>query len=155
MSEFDKFADHMREVNRQYYTRTLAALVLPPQEAILAGQKVHTEFADQLLRIGNVETLSPGQIAAFYATHEAAFRLLNVTLAVCAQREGELFPADLTKVAAAFGGKLPVNPINSKAAQYQVRSDRKGFKISFSAVKLGETEIPQIAFDYNFAQNKK
>lgn len=153
--EFDKFADHMREVNRQYYARTLAALVLPPQQAILAGEKVHTEFADQLLRIGNAETLSPGQIAAFYATHEAAFRLLNVALAVCAQREGELFPADLTKVAATFGGKLPINPIDGKAAQYQVNSDRKGFRISFPAIKIGEIEVPQIAFDYNFAPKTK
>ena len=86
--QFDQYVEMMRDISRKYHARTLEALSLPAEQAIAAGQKVAAEFSNQLRVIGERDVLSPGQIAAFYATHDAAYRLLNVTLALCAQREG-------------------------------------------------------------------
>ena len=148
--EFDKYIEKMRDINRKFYARTLAALSLPPEQAIAEGQKVYAEFSDQLLRLGDPDTLSPAQIATFYATHEATSRLLDVALAVCAQREGDLYPQDLSGLAATFSGQLPVSPIGQKPVEYKVADDRKGFRILFAAAKVGDVEIPEVAFAYNF-----
>ncbi len=149
--QFDEYIAKMRDINRKFYARTLAALSLPAEQAILEGQKVYAEFSEQLVRLGDHEKLSPAQIATFYSTHQSASRLLNVALAVCAEREGDLFPQDLSGLAATFGGQLPVSPINQKPVEYDVSDDRKGFRISFPGTKVGEIEIPEVAFDYNFS----
>jgi len=153
--QFDEYVEKMRDIYREFYARTLAALSLPPEQAILAGQKVHAEFADQLLRLGDPDRLSPAQIATFYATHQAAHRLLNVALVLCAEREGELFPQDLSGLEATFGGQLPVSPINQQPADYQVAADRKGFRLSFPAIEVGDVAIPEVAFAYNWGATGK
>lgn len=153
--QFDDYIEKMRDIYRKFYARTLAALSLPPAQAILEGQKVYSEFSDQLLTIGDPDKLSPAETATFYATHEAAFRLLNVALALCAQREGDLFPQDLSGLAATFGGQLPVSPINQKPVEYEVSDDRTGFRISFPAAKVGDVEFPEVAFDYYVGQAER
>lgn len=147
---FDKYLATMRDTNERFYARTLAALSLPPEQAIIAGQRVHAEFADQLSRLGDPHVLSPAEIAAYYAAHEGAFRLLDVTLALCAQRDGELFPPDLTGLQDTFPGGLPVSPVGHKPVEYQVNTDRNGFRISFPSTKVGEVEVAEVAYEYNF-----
>ena len=149
-AEFDKFIANLRETNRRFYADTLAALSLPPEQAIAAGAKVYDEFAGQLKRLGDPDSLSPAQIAAFYATHDTAQRLLSVTLALCAAREGGLFPADLKGLAATFGGELPTSPVGQKPLEYRASADRKGFRIAFPKVMVGSVEVPEVAFEYNF-----
>jgi hypothetical protein len=153
--EFDKFVANLRDTNRRFYADTLAALSLPPEQAIAAGTKVYGEFAAQLKRLGDPDSLSPAQIAAFYATHDTAQRLLSVTLALCAAREGGLFPADLKGFAETFGGELPVSPVGGKAVEYKTTTDRKGFRIAFPKAVVGGVEVPEVAFEYNFGSPNK
>jgi hypothetical protein len=152
--QFDKFVVNLRDTNRRYYADTLAALSLPPQQAIAAGTKVHGEFADQLKRLGEPDALSPAQISAFYTTHDMAHRLLSVTLALCAAREEGTFPADLNGLATKFGGELPASPLG-QALEYQTSADRKGFRIAFPKVMVGDVEVPEVAFEYNFVATER
>ena len=152
--EFDKYIETMRTMNQQYYAHAIAALALPPEQAIAKGEKVYREFSGQLLRLGNSDSLNPAQIAVFYASHEAALHLLNITLAVCAQREGKLYPQDLSSLRTLFGGQLPVSPLGQKAVDYKVSTDQTGFRISFPSMKVGETEVPEVAFEHNFVREK-
>jgi hypothetical protein len=153
--QFDKFVANLRDTNRRFYADSLAALSLPPEQAIAGGTKVHAAFADQLKRLGDSDALSPAQIAAFYATHDTANRLLSITLALCAAREGELFPADLNGIAATFGGEVPTSPVGQKAVEYKTSPDRKGFRIAYPQVMVGNVEVPEVAFEYNFVSANK
>ena len=152
--DFNKYIESMRTLNQQYYANTIAALALPPEQAIAKGEVVYREFAGQLVRLGNADALNPGQIAAFYATHESGLRLLNITLAICAQREGKLYPQDLSSVASLFGGQIPVSSVGQKSVIYKVSADRTGFRISFPSIKVGETQVSEVAFEHNFVVGK-
>jgi hypothetical protein len=153
--DFDKFVENLRSTNRRFYAGALAALSLPPEQAIVAGEKVHAEFASQLKRLGDPNALSPANIAAYYITHETAHRLVNITLALNGAREGQLFPANLSDLAATFGGQVPTSPLAQKAVEYRTSADRTGFRIAFPKVTVGSVEIPKVAFEYNFVATER
>ncbi len=146
-SSFDNFIENLRSVNSQYYEAMLDALALPTEKAIDAGQQIYKEFAPQLLRLGDPDTLHPGQILAYYASHEAEQKLASVILALSANKQGELFAKDLSEIAGDFGGELPQCTSGNKVS-YKVSPDQKGFRISYPGAKIGEVEIPEISFDY-------
>lgn len=151
IDEFHTYIHDMRETNRKFYAQAIAAFSLPPEQAIAAGKQVHTQFAGQLTRLGDANVLSPAEIAAFYTTHDTAYRLLDITLALCGQREEGLFPADLNAIASIFGGQLPTSPVGAKAVEYKTTADRTGFRIAFPKAMVGDVEVPEVAFEYNFA----
>ncbi|WP_148074122.1 hypothetical protein [Bythopirellula goksoeyrii] len=146
-TSFDEFIENLRTVNAEYYERMLDGLSLPLGKAIGVGQQIYKEFAPKLMRLGDPETLNPGQISAYYASHAAEHNLADVVLALSANKQGELFPNELSKVASDFGGVLPQGPTGNKVS-YKVSPDQKGFRISYPGAKIGEVEIPEIAFDY-------
>ena len=147
-ASFDEFIEKLRSVNAQYYQATLNSLSLPTNKAVAEGQRIHKEFAPQLMRLGDPSTLNPGQIAAYYASHQAEHQLADLVLTIAANKQGDLFPRDLTKVAGDFGGKLPSSPTETGKLTYKTTPDQKGFRISYLGTKIGDIQIPEISFDY-------
>jgi hypothetical protein len=43
-----------------------------------------------------------------------------------------------------------MSPVGHKPIEYTTSADRKGFRIAFPQVMVGEVEVPEVAFDYNF-----
>ncbi|WP_146450509.1 hypothetical protein [Bythopirellula polymerisocia] len=147
-SSFDEFIEKLRSVNAQYYEATLNSLALPTEKSITVGEQTYQKFAPQLLRLGDPGTLNPGQIAAYFASHQAEHQLADLVLALSANKQGDLFPKDLSKVANDFGGKLSPSPTESGKLTYKVSPDQKGFRISYLGTKIGGVEIPEISFEY-------
>ena len=151
------FMEHLgqlRDLNQDYYEAMVQTVSLPTEEALEAGKRVFDEFSPKLKRLGDEGPYSPTSIVAYYATHEAEHHLLQIVLGLCAEKEGGLFPADLSAVTARFGGMLPASPYDGKPAAYQPTADRTGFSIAYPAFSAGGVDLPEVKFAFGTAEGE-
>lgn len=145
---FDQYVGKKRAVNRQYYQELLACLTLPASAAVREGARIQGKYAAKLKRLGNPKILNAGQIAAYFAAHQAEHRLTRVVLALSAHKQEGRFPKDLSSVAADFGGQLPDNPYGEGPPDYALLKEGTGMRIGYPQATIGDVVIPKVAFEY-------
>ena len=144
---FQAHVDKLRSVHIAMARATAATMTLPTKAAVKRGQQVYEKYAPKLHELGDPEVLNPGQMVAFFGTHDAELTLLKVVLALAADRTEEGFPASLDTIARRFGGQVPRSPYDGSELTYKV-VDGGGFNVAVNEVKVGDIELPKIEFNF-------
>ena len=148
VESFETHIEKLREAHADYYRQTIACLNQPVGSAVKRGQEIYDKFTPRLKALGDPDILNPGQIAAYFAVHEAELRLANLVLAISAQKQDEQFPQDLSGVAQQFGGQLPENPLGTGPVVYRPTADRHGFEIHFAGTQIAGIDLPKVGFEF-------
>ncbi|MBN1854590.1 MAG: hypothetical protein JW829_17800 [Pirellulales bacterium] len=145
---FDRYVDQLKSIYLSLAEETAAAFTLPTVAAVEQGQAIHAKYASRLGKFGDTGIVNPGQIAAYFATHDAELTLTKVIVALAAIKGEQGYPKRLEVLKDRFGGQVPSSPYDGSPLSYEVLEDGRGFHITVPKVDVDAIELPSIDFRF-------
>ena len=145
---FYRHVDGLKSLYLAMAEEAAAVFTLPAGVAVERGQAIRDKFAAKLDKIGDPHVVNPGQIAAYFATHDAELTLAKVVVALAASKDEQGYPRQLAALTDRFGGQVPGSPYDGSPLFYEVLEDGRGFRIAVPKVNAGAIELPRIDFRF-------
>ena len=152
LDDEEAFAAYLEKLKALYLPmarQTAQALSLPPVAAVERGQEIHDEFADKLQELGDPSLVNPGEVASYFAMHDAELTLAKVVIALAASKTEEGFPPTLDAMADRFGGEVPRSPYDGSPLTYELLDGGRGFHVAVPAAQLGAISLQKIDFRHD------
>ena len=144
---FAEYTDRLARTSHRFVESAAACMTLPPTAQIRRGQRLFTRYSKRLKPLGEETLVSPAEIGALFAIHDAHLVVVRTVLAVSASKTEEDFPESLDTVANRFGGRLPVSPYDGSPLAYEVFDSGRSISVDVASVEVEGVVLSAVDFD--------